>query len=385
MASETHIIGQQDYWPTDEWQNSTPEEQGMNSSYLDQMDDYYTANNWHLRSVLLIRNGYIVYEDYRLEDYPADALHSIWGCSDFVTMGLTGIAIENGSISSVNEQVVGYFTDRTIANLDVRKSAMTIEHLLTYTSGMVWDDSDDFSMMWHDDGSVQYILDRPMAGVPGEIWNSNAGNMHLLSAIFDKTTGVLPSNYTETHIFQPLGIENYTWRIDPEGLPFGACGLEMKPRDMAKIYLLYLNNGTWDEEQLIPEEWVQNSTEVHVSDIEKYGKTGDFGYRWWLNGSYGAYFYDNPWGHYGAAVWIFPEHDLIFALAVSAGYDLGFLVRNFILPSVGVLDFIDPLVTTTTTTTTGTVQNLDMLVLGLGISGAVAAVVLIVYFYKRRG
>jgi len=381
MASEKHIVGQQDYWPTDEWQESTPEEQGMNSTYLDQMNDYYDANNWYLRSMLLIRNGYIVYED---------ALHDIWRCSNIVTVGLTGIALENGNISSVNESVVGYFTDRTIANLDVRKNAMTLEHLLTDTSGMVWDDDADFSVMWHSEdwnvgGSVQYILDRPMAETPGEIWNSNSGGIHLISAILNKTTGVLPSDYAETQIFQPLGIEDYDWVLDPQGLPFGTCGLQMKPRDMAKIYLLYLNNGTWDGEQLIPEEWVRNSTEVHITGVEKFGKTGDTGYTWWLNSSYGAYFITNPWSHYGADVWIFPEHSLIFATTHSTDYDTKFLVRNFILPSVGVFDFMSPPVTTTTTTTTETVQNFDTLVLGLGITGAVAAVVLIVYFNKRRG
>ncbi|MHA2022357.1 MAG: serine hydrolase domain-containing protein [Candidatus Thorarchaeota archaeon] len=388
MASETHIIGQQDYWPTDEWQTSTPEEQGMNSTYLDQMDEYYSVNNWYLRSLLLIRNGYIVYEDYPMESvepWTNDTLHTLWGCSEYITMALTGIAIENGNISSVNAPVVEYFTDRTIANLDVRKEAITIEHLLTYTSGMVWDDGDDFSAMYNEPGSVQYILDRPMAEIPGELWNPNSGGLHLLSAILDKTTGVLLSDYAETRIFQPLGIENYTWRIDPEGFPFGTCGLAMKPRDMAKFYLLHINNGTWDGAQLIPEEWVRNSTAAYVTGVEKYGKTGDYGYQWWLNSSYGAYYYTNPWSHYGASVWIFPEYDLIFSLTVSTGYDLEFLVRNFILPSVGVFDFIDPLVTTTTITTTETVQNFDMLVLGLGISGAVAAAVLIVYFYKRRG
>ncbi|MCK5389980.1 MAG: hypothetical protein KAJ36_05790, partial [Candidatus Thorarchaeota archaeon] len=131
MASEKYIVGQQDYWPTDEWQESTPEEQGMHSSYLDQMDDYYIANGWSLSSVLLIRNGYIVYEDYPLGGYPADFIHSLWLCTDIVTMGLTGIAIENGNLSSVNELVLEHFTDRTIANPDVRKDAITIEHLLT--------------------------------------------------------------------------------------------------------------------------------------------------------------------------------------------------------------------------------------------------------------
>jgi len=388
---EPHITSlEQDYWPTDKWRNSTPEEQGMNSTYLDQMDDYYIANGWLLSSVLLIRNGYIVYEDYPLGGYPADFIHSLWLCTDIVTMGLTGIAIENGNISSVNEPVLEHFTDRTIANPDVRKDDITIEHLLTYTSGMEWDDNVEFSAMWHHgEDSVQYILDRPMAETPGEIWNPNSGGMHLISAILNKTTGMLLSDYAEAQIFQPLGIENYDWVLDPQGLPFGTCGLQMQARDLAKIALLYLNNGTWDEGQLIPEEWVRNSTEVHVTGVEKFGKTGDFGYQWWLNSSYGAYFITNPESYTGSAIWIFPEHSLIFATTFSAGYDLKFLVRNFILPSVGVFDFMDPPVTTTTTitttTTTGTVQNFDTLVLGLGITGAVAAVVLIVYFYKRRG
>jgi len=382
--SEPHIIGQQDYWPTDEWRNSTPEEQGMNSTYLDQLNDYYTENQWLLRSMLIIRNGYIVFEDYPLwrilSDYPPYDPHSIWACSKIVPLALLGIAIENGNISSVHEPILNYFPNVTIDNPDPRKENITIEHLLTMTSGWEWDEVDD----WHNyeklnsTEKIQYVLSRPMEATPGAVWNHNSGAYNLIPVIINITMGIHPKDLTNTSILQPLGL-NTVWNPDTNWDETYWSGLQATPRDMAKLYLLDLNNGTWDGEQLIPSEWVRNSTEAHVEGIEWEGSISDFGYIWCLK--YGGHCPAIP-NTAGSAVWIFPEHDLIFSTTYTINYDFEYVIRNFILPSVGVFDFMNP--AANTTTTTETIQNFDMLVLGLGISGAVAAVVLIVYFYKRR-
>jgi hypothetical protein len=398
------VTQSQDYWPTNEWRNATPEDQGMDSSYLEKMYDFYTERQWLLRSIMVVRNGYIVFEDYpvwrAVSAYPPYSIHPMWGCSDFVTLGLTGIAIENGNISGVNELVFEHFTDWIIANPDARKDNITIDHLLTYTSGMDWDDDIDFSEMRYGEDSVQYILDRPMVETPGEVWNPNSGGVHLISSILNETTGILPSDYANASLFQPLGIQEFDWETDPQGLPWGTCGIGLKPRDMAKLWLLYLNNGTWDGEQLIPAEWHWNTTEIHVESVEKYSKVGDFGYIWWLNRTYGAYHFANPESHYGATVWIIPKHDLIFTATYANEYEFVNLIRNFILPAVGVTDFMDPEPSTTITTPTSTTsstptspatttttepnglpQNKVPLLIGLGVA---IVVVLVVYIMKKR-
>ena len=217
-----------------------------------------------------------------------------------------------------------------------------------------------------------------MEAAPGEVWNQNSAAYRLIPVIINITTGIHINDLTNTSILQPLGL-NTVWDADTDWDDIYWAGLKATPRDMAKLYLLDLNNGTWDGEQLIPSEWIRNSTEVHVEGIEWEGSISDYGYMWRLK--YGGHYPVIP-NYYGSAVWIFPEHDLIFSTTFTSYYNFEYVIRNFILPSVGVFDFMNP--AANTTTTTETVQNFDMLVIGLGISGAVAAVVLIVYFNKRR-
>lgn len=379
----------QDYWPTDGWRVSTPETQGMNSSYIEQLENYVNSYEMRLlRSVLVIRNGYIVSENYPMDDYTNESYHSTFGSGRSVLSAITGIALKNGNITSIHNSVLDYFTDRTIENLDVRKESITIEHLLSFTSGMTWDDHDDYVAMGESSDAVQYVLDRPMEAEPGEVWDTNSGGNILVQEIINITTGINHTLYTDIQLFKTLGIENYTW--DPH--------LAMTPRDYAKILLLHLNNGTWDGEQLFPDDWVENSTRAYISGISKYDVSGDFGYCWYLKSNYNdSYFIENPWGPAGAAIWIFPSHNLIFLVTYQYKYDFDYMIRNYILPSVGEIGLIDPPepVTTTNTTTettstpptnatSGTPQNFDTLLLGLGATGSIAAVVLIVYFIKRR-
>jgi len=205
---------EQDYWPTDGWQLATPEEQGMNSTFLNQMGDY--TSTWPVDGMLVIRNGYIVYESYPNPEYNETTTHAFHSVVKSITSILVGIAIDDGNISSVNENLIGYFSNRTIANLDSRKESITLEHILTMTSGIEWF-GDSTSIMKQQSDWVQYILDRPMAHAPGEVWNYNSGP-HLFSAILNMTTGVSSKTYADTYLFQPLGIDHYDWMVDPQGL-----------------------------------------------------------------------------------------------------------------------------------------------------------------------
>ncbi|MFX1476429.1 MAG: serine hydrolase domain-containing protein, partial [Promethearchaeota archaeon] len=129
-----------DYWPTTGWRTSTPEMQGMNSSRLQEMKDYLEAQALDLHSVLVTRNGYIVYEDYPSPDYDVDDIHILHSVTKSFTSCLIGIAIDEGYIGSIYDTVLSYFPDRTIQNLNAYKQAMTIRHLLTMTAGYNWDE-----------------------------------------------------------------------------------------------------------------------------------------------------------------------------------------------------------------------------------------------------
>ncbi|MGD9381779.1 MAG: serine hydrolase, partial [Candidatus Thorarchaeota archaeon] len=311
-----------DYWPTTGWLTSTPEEQGMNSSLLDEFVDAIEEFSFSLLSYLVIRNGYLILEGYPDPDYNESTLKHVWSVTKSFTSALVGMALEAGDLTSRDELVVDFFPDRTIANLDEDKQSITVEHLLTMTAGFEWTDStDSFDMMDSPDW-VQYVLDKPMADVPGETFNYNGGGSHLLSAIVNRTTGIPTLSYADTHLFQPLGISDYEWIIDPQGVASGHRGLNITPRDMAKFGFLYLNNGTWDGEQLVPSTWVSASTQVQAPGQ-------NYGFQWWIDSSYDAYY---ALGRDGQIIWVQPENDLIVVFTSSSGNYLS-MIPMYIIPA----------------------------------------------------
>jgi CubicO group peptidase (beta-lactamase class C family) len=181
-----------DYWPTDGWRYGTPEEQGMDNDTLMEMMDLIEEEDYPIHSVLVIKNGYAVFEEYPHQYYPASHVKLLHSVSKSFTSTLIGIAIEQGLISGVNETVLSFFPEYVIANPDPRKDSMTIEDLLTMTAGLEWYEqgvpyeygsgNSQMEMMASPD-SVQYVLDRPMSHTPGEHWAYSAGASILLGAI----------------------------------------------------------------------------------------------------------------------------------------------------------------------------------------------------------
>jgi CubicO group peptidase (beta-lactamase class C family) len=271
-------------WPTEGWLTSTPEEQGLSSEQLAEMFEYVAERDIALHSVLVIRNGTIVAEAY-LPPYDADTTHQIYSCTKSFTSALVGIAIEEEYIEGVDQHVLDFFPDRTFDNLDDSKASMTLDDFLTMRAGLDWPD-DDMSLTYQmatQRDWVQFVLDRPMAVEPGTEFLYNNGVTHVLSAVVQQATGMTLEEYAEPRLFEPLGITHYRWGQDWQGITIGAWDLYLTPRDMAKFGYLYLNGGVWDGVQVVPADWVQQSTRAHVV-FENVG-TGDqtgYGYQWWI-------------------------------------------------------------------------------------------------------
>ncbi|MHA2323336.1 MAG: serine hydrolase domain-containing protein, partial [Candidatus Thorarchaeota archaeon] len=200
-----------DYWPTTGWLTSTPEEQGMNSSLLDEFVDALDYGHSCL-SYLVIKNGYLILEGYPDPDYNESTLKYVASVTKSFTSALVGMALGAGNLTSLDELVVDFFPDKTIANLDEDKQSITVEHLLTMTSGFQYDSSS--APMKASPDWIQYVLDRPMLDVPGETFNYDNGASHLLSVIVNRTTGIPTQSYADTRLFQPLGISDYEWGLD---------------------------------------------------------------------------------------------------------------------------------------------------------------------------
>jgi CubicO group peptidase (beta-lactamase class C family) len=254
-------------WPTRQWQTSSPEPQGMDSAALARLVEF--GQSRRLDSLLIARHGRIVLDAY-YAPYTADIPHIINSATKAVLGTLTAIALKDGVLDSTSHPVMEFFSDRSIAHLDDRKRAITIQNLLDMTSGLDWKEplSDErpesmFEMEQSTDW-INYVLNRPMANAPGEAFNYNSGNPHLLSAILTKLTGMNTEDYAKAKLFGPLGITDWRWRRDPQGVPTGGYGLALLPRDMAKFGYLYLRNGEWEGKQLVSTDWIDKVTHATV-------------------------------------------------------------------------------------------------------------------------
>lgn len=306
-------IPERTYWPTNGWRTSSPEKQGMDSALLAEMWAYVQEHAVLINSVTIIRHGYLVWEATS-PGYEDHAMHDIYSCTKSITSALVGIAIDHGYIESVDQPVLSFFQGRTVANVDGRKEGMRLEHLLTMTDGLNWGETgistekaqaaDSLQEMEQSQDWVQSTLDRQMATEPGTRWNYNTGAAHLLSAIIQETTGVTALAFAEEHLFGPLGISEVNWLADPQGRSYGGTHLLMAPYDMAKLGYLYLNEGQWDGQQIVPAAWVDVSTMSYSSTP----LGGDYGYLWWVM-PWGGYY--TAMGAHGQYIVVSPELDMV--------------------------------------------------------------------------
>lgn len=359
----------QDYWPTEEWRLSSPEEQGMNSTILNMTTDYLEIDDTVFHSLLVIRNGYIVFEEY-FGQYHKNRRHIIYSCTKSVSSTLIGIALDQGYIESLDEFILDYFPDKNITNWDSRKDLITIEHLLTMTSGLEWSegggDDDYFSMGFSDDW-VEYVLNQPMIGDPGEQFEYCTGGSHLLSAILNVSTEQTTLSFAEENLFGPIGIGEVYWPTDPQGINNGGSDLGLTPRDMARFGYLFLNNGTWDGEQIVPVEWV---TEATSSKVNPYADTG-YGYQWWTTPSVNVY---SARGFAGQFIVVIPEYDLVVVCTANDQNtmpSLNYIITNYVIPSID--GYTQPIV-----------DNEDPTLLIIGGVSVITLVLVIVYLSRRR-
>lgn len=191
---------------------------------------------------------------------------------------LIGIAIDKGFIESVQTPIINYFP-----SIDQSKRDITIEHLLTMTTGYEWPEWGEWngrpfpminSMNW-----VDYILGRKMIANPGEKMNYDSGASQLLSAILQKVTKRKLSVFAEDMLFKPLGISEYIWHEDSKGINIGGFGLSLLTKDMLKIGILMLQKGIWQGKQVVSSEWVEQATSAKS---HTYDHIGSYGYHWWV-------------------------------------------------------------------------------------------------------
>ena len=304
-------------WPTKEWQTSSPEEQGMDSKELVKLVGFGTTGS--LDSLLVVRHGKIVVEAY-YAPYDAGIPHQVFSATKSVVSTLTAIASKDGLLDSPSHRILDFFDRRSIANVDDRKEAITVQNLLYMTSGIEWKQPlggwpETMFEMERSPNWVKFVLDRPMANAPGQVFSYSNGNAHVLSAIITKLTGMSALEYAKAKLFGPLGINDLFWQQDPQGISYGGNGLYLQPHDMAKLGYLYLHNGAWERQQLLPSDWIQKVTQVTINPHMPGEPERRYSNFFWVIPDRHVY---APSGYHDQHIMVFPELDIV---AVTTGRD----------------------------------------------------------------
>jgi len=320
----SQYLGQGDYsgeyWPTTEWRTCLPEEVGMNSKSLNKAFEYAANRNIKTQALIIIRKGHIVGESY-FRDFTKRTRHESFSVAKSFASALIGITIEKGMIQGVDEKVSQYYPEWQEENIPNAKKRMTIKHLLTMTSGLKWNEDDYYGdrsqndvyiMIESSKDYIQYVLNRPIIHEPGEHWYYSSGDSMLLSGIIEKSAGITAYQFAQKYLFAPLGLSKVIWFRDPAGHTITAWGVQATAREFAKFGYLYLRQGFWESQQIVPKHWIEESLRPVSDEIKKYG------YQWWLLPVFGDYVTPNippktylAWGIYTQQVFVIPEEDIV--------------------------------------------------------------------------
>ncbi|MCK1541597.1 serine hydrolase [Bradyrhizobium sp. 179] len=312
MAAEEQAA-QDILWPTKAWATSTPEEQGMDSARLARLVE--TVGGYNQDSLTIIRHGRIVTDAY-YAPYLAGITHDLRSVTKSVVSTLTGIQVQKGQLDSVDRAVVDLFPDKRIDGIDDRKKAMTVQSLLDMTSGLAWIEKaytpdETIMKMYAAPDRTAFVLNQPMATVPGASFNYNGGNPYLLSALVNVKSGQNAFDFAKKELFEPLGIKSAKWgQVDDQGVTDGEAGLYLAPHDMARIGYLYLQGGVWEGKRLIPSAWVERAKAGPVEATFGF----HYGNLWWSNPEKGTYM---ARGRHSQLILVIPRLDVI---VVMTGY-----------------------------------------------------------------
>ncbi len=306
------------YWKTD---NSF-----AHNASLQKMDSLVKANHFKkISSIVVAHKGKLVFENY-YNGSNESALNNTRSCTKTITGTLIGCLIQDNKLSSEQEFASNYSTRKNNYYPDTRKDSITIEDLLTMSSPLECTDWNEFSRgneekMYLIEDWVNFYWDLPMRGFPewepkpedspyGRSFSYCTAGVVVLGDIVNNITGDLEI-YAKKALFDKLSISNYHWQITPTGIPMTGGGLGLRSRDLLKIGQLYLNNGSWNGEQIISKEWAEKSTTPKARfEIDR---EYEYGYLWWLGefNNEKAYFMI---GSGGNKVVVFPKLDLIVVL-----------------------------------------------------------------------
>ena len=285
---------------------ATPESQGISSDlFTALLRELDASKDTDMHHFMALRHGKVICE-CNFAPYPKGMWHITHSMCKSITGMAIGMLIEEGKLK-LNENIYDIFSDHMNAFSKIFRPVITVENLLTMTSGVTFNESGIVS----GNDWLGSFLNASVNGKPGTEFQYNSLNTYVLSAIVTKRTGETLTEYLTPRLFGPLGITKYYWETCPKGITKGGWGLFLCAEDMAKLGQLYLQKGKWNGQQLVSEYWIEISTARHLkTQNDTYG----YGYQLWMEQRPGSFEYN---GMLGQNVIIYPDMDMV--LVTNAG------------------------------------------------------------------
>lgn len=285
---------------------ATPESQGISSDlFATLLRELDASKDTEMHHFMALRHGKVICE-CNFAPYPKGMWHITHSMCKSITGMAIGMLIEEEKLK-LDENIYDIFPDHINAFSKIFRPVITVENLLTMTSGVTFNESGIVS----GNDWLGSFLNASVNGKPGTEFQYNSLNTYVLSAIVTKRTGETLTEYLTPRLFGPLGITKYYWETCPKGITKGGWGLFLCAEDMAKLGQLYLQRGKWNGQQLVSEYWIEISTARHLkTQNDTYG----YGYQLWMEQRPGSFEYN---GMLGQNVIIYPDMDMV--LVTNAG------------------------------------------------------------------
>ena len=285
---------------------ATPESQGISSDlFAALLRELDASKDTEMHHFMALRHGKVICE-CNFAPYPKGMWHITHSMCKSITGMAIGMLIEEGKLK-LDENIYDIFSDQINALSKIFRPVITVENLLTMTSGVTFNESGIVS----GNDWLGSFLNASVNGKPGTEFQYNSLNTYVLSAIVTKRTGETLTEYLTPRLFGPLGITKYYWETCPKGITKGGWGLFLCAEDMAKLGQLYLQRGKWNGQQLVSEYWIEISTARH---LKTQNGTYGYGYQLWMEQRPGSFEYN---GMLGQNVIIYPDMDMV--LVTNAG------------------------------------------------------------------
>lgn len=313
---------------------SAPSKEKVSEKQLKKFYKAIDRSGLDFHSIQILRNGKVVSEKW-WDGYSPSENHIQYSCSKTFTSVAIGLAKEEGLLS-LDDKVISYFPDELPEDLQSDFEKLTIEHLLTMTTGQ------KKNPPRKGDTWISDFFNTPIEKEPGSYFKYNSSATFLLSAIIQKVSGEKLIDYLQSRLFQPLGIQNIYWEEGPHGINAGGWGLYLKTEDMAKFGQLFLQNGVWNGQQLLPKAWVEKSSSKQIDSypIGKPDMAGDehsdwtqgYGYQMWL-GRHNTYY---AFGAKGQFIIVIPNKNAVVAVTanIPEEQEVLNLIWKYLLPTM---------------------------------------------------